>query len=312
MFDLIVIGHLLKEKVVFPDGRELGPVLGSPAAYSSCAVARLGLKVGLVSRAGRDMPEELLSVFSEVGVDTRGLKMGETTTSNRLIYQESGDKRLEFLTKAADISFQAIPEEYLNASFFLIAPVDYEVPESLLQSLHRKGKRLSMELSGFGGASSSEDGRIPRDERIDYLRRITPCFEIIKAGQEDCQCLFGDACPEEITGKFLSWGAKAVAITLKEKGAVLSDPYGLFRVPSLPTEAVDTTGAGDAWHAGFLAEYIKGKSLKESAEFANAVASLVIAKSGGVVGERFPTYQEAVDFIRQTWRTLSSSRQVSA
>ncbi len=39
-FDLVVIGHLLKEKIIFPDRRETGPVLGSPCAYISAASAR--------------------------------------------------------------------------------------------------------------------------------------------------------------------------------------------------------------------------------------------------------------------------------
>jgi len=74
--DVVVIGHLLKEKIIFPDGKKMGPVLGSPAAYSSVASARLGLKTGLVTRIGRDMPEELLKVFKETGVDTEGIKAG--------------------------------------------------------------------------------------------------------------------------------------------------------------------------------------------------------------------------------------------
>jgi len=84
-FDLIVVGHLLKEKIAFSDGRKMGPVLGSPAAYTSIASAKLGLKVGLVTNIGKDMPEELLKVFKESGVDTEGIRIGDNTTTNLLI-----------------------------------------------------------------------------------------------------------------------------------------------------------------------------------------------------------------------------------
>ena len=93
-FDLIVIGHLLKEKIIFSDGKEIGPVLGGPVAYASVAAAKLGLKTGIVTKIGRDMPVELLKVFAEAGVDTEGMKIDEDTTTNLLIYEKSGRKRL--------------------------------------------------------------------------------------------------------------------------------------------------------------------------------------------------------------------------
>ena len=96
--DLVVIGHLLKEKIIFPDGREIGPVLGSPAAYASVASAKLGLKTGLVTKIGEDMPEELLEVFKKTGVDIDGMRVGKNSTANLLIYKDSEEKRLKFLS----------------------------------------------------------------------------------------------------------------------------------------------------------------------------------------------------------------------
>ena len=141
--DLVVIGHLLKEKIIFPDGREIGPVLGSPAAYASVASAKLGLKVGLVTKIGKDMPEELLKVFKEVGVDTQGMRIGDNTTTNLLIYKKSGEKKLEFLKKADDISFDDIPENYLNAGFFLICPINYEIDRELIVKLSERQKIIT-------------------------------------------------------------------------------------------------------------------------------------------------------------------------
>ncbi|MCD6220357.1 carbohydrate kinase family protein, partial [Candidatus Calescamantes bacterium] len=89
--DLVVIGHLLKEKIIFADGRKIGPVLGSPAAYISVSAAKLGLKVGLITNIGKDMPEEFLKIFKEAGVDTQGIRIGDNTTTNLLIYEKSGE-----------------------------------------------------------------------------------------------------------------------------------------------------------------------------------------------------------------------------
>ncbi|MDD5600494.1 MAG: carbohydrate kinase family protein, partial [Actinomycetota bacterium] len=64
MVDIAVLGHILKEKIIFPD-REIYPVLGSPVAYSSVCMASLGVDVGIVTKIGKDFPEELLKVFNE-------------------------------------------------------------------------------------------------------------------------------------------------------------------------------------------------------------------------------------------------------
>jgi sugar/nucleoside kinase (ribokinase family) len=310
--DLVIIGHLVKEKIIFSDGKEMGPVLGSPVAYASVAAARIGLKVGIVTRIGEDLPIEFLNVFKEVGVDTEGIRIGENTTTNLLIYEKYGKKRLEFLKKANDILFEDIPGEYLNAPFFLIAPVDYEVPENTIKFLHEKGRRLSMELGGFGGASSAKDSRIPQEEKIDFLKKITQYFDIVKGGEEDCVCLFGDVDVQKIAKQFIEWGAKISIITLGEKGALVMSEEELFQVPSFHTKVVDCTGAGDVWHAGFLAEYISENKnaklkmqnseevIKKSAIFASSLSSILIKKSGGVKRGRFPTYREVIELIRST------------
>lgn len=303
MYDIVVIGHLLKEKIVFADGREAGPLLGGPASYSAVAAGRLGLKVGLVTKIGTDMPEGLLKVFKDTGIDTEGMSIGKNTTTNRLIYDKTGNKKLEFLNSAEEILLEDIPEMYLDTRFFLIAPVNYEVPENLLSGLYGRGKKLSMELSGFGGASS-RTGRT-KEEKVRMLAGISRYFEVVKGGREDYERIFGGSMEiEKSAGKFIGWGAKISATTLGESGSIVTTKEGCVRISPVPAKVVDATGAGDVWHAGFLSACLENgqsmKALKENAAFASAVASLVIEKTGGVVKERFPDYEEVLHFIRLT------------
>ncbi len=300
--DLVVIGHLLKEKIVFSGGRETGPVLGGPCAYTSVAAARLGIKTGIVTRIGEDMPEDLLKVFPEVGIDIEGVRIDKTTTTNLLIYEKSGRKRLEFLKKASDILFDDIPSSYFSAKFFLLCPIDYEVPVSLIKSLRQRGKKLLMELGGYGGASSTKDGRVPDEKRLDFLEEITPYFDIVKGGREDCQCLFGKDSldEEEIAERFIEWGAKVSIITLGKEGAIaIGRNSSTYRIPSYSAEVIDITGAGDVFHAGFLAEYLKSSDIERAVQFAQAASSLVIEKTGGVTVLRMP---EEIDVLERMER----------
>ena len=288
-FDLVVIGHILKERIVFPDGKEIGPLLGGPAAYGSVAAARLGLKTGIVTKAGKDMPKELIGILEEAGVDMRGLKVGDKTTANRLIYDRAGRKRLEFLSKADDILPEDIPAEYLNAACFLIAPVNYEVGEALLKYLGKRKKMMSAELSGFGGASSGKNSAKSPEGKIAYLRKIMPCFKIVKAGREDCNRIFGRDCvSEEILSLFIEWGCKIAVITLGSDGVVGCRKDGKpFRYKALPCVVRDLTGAGDVFHAGFIAEYMRSSSLENALITGMAASASIIQKTGGVSMDRF-------------------------
>ena len=158
-----------------------------------------------------------------------------------------------------------------------------------------------MELSGFGGASSGKDGRIPKEKRLDFLKEIIPYFEIIKGGREDCQCLFGtDALNEkEIAGKFIDWGAKVSVITIGEEGALVVSGDKSYQFPIFPAKVVDCTGAGDVFHAGFLTEYLNSGDLQKSARFALATASLIIERTGGVVLSRMPVREEVLERMRK-------------
>ncbi len=297
MYDVVVLGHVLKERIVFADGKEAGPLLGGPASYSASAAGSLGLKVGLVTKIGTDMSECLLKVFEETGVDTMGVMVGENTTTNRLVYDKEGGKKLEFLSRAEDILFEDIPQAYLNSRFFLVAAVNYEVSETLLSRLYGKGRRLSMELSGFGGASS-QTGRT-KEERVRILSRIARYFEIVKGGREDYERIFDESADiEESAGKFIGWGAKVSVTTMGEAGSIITTRDDCIRVEPVPARFADATGAGDVWHAGFLSEYLKSGDIIKAGQFASAVASLVIEKTGGVVKERFPSHEQVKQRIK--------------
>ncbi|MDD2709155.1 MAG: carbohydrate kinase family protein [Verrucomicrobiae bacterium] len=311
--NLVVIGHLLKERIVFPDKKEIGPILGSPAAYGSVAAACLGMKTGLITRIGKDMPEKLVDILRQAGVDTAGIRVGEKTTSNLLIYESQERKRLEFLQRAEDLVAGDVPESYLGAEMFLIAPINDEIDRSLVADLRRRNKAMSVELSGFGGASTSKECRMSREERLGRLKELAGQVKIIKGGEEDFKCLFGEGVDvEQKARQFLGWGAEICLVTLGSKGALVAaqgdaaregfpgcgGELRVERVAPFHVKAIDCTGAGDVWHAGFLHEYLKTKNLKRAASFACALSSILIERTGGVVCERFPSAAQVYERMK--------------
>lgn len=76
-------------------------------------------------------------------------------------------------------------------------------------------------------------------------------------------------------------GAKNIIITLGEKGALILDSKGEFKhVPSFKVDAVDTTGAGDAFNGAFALALAEGKDIYSATVFANATAALSVTRIG--------------------------------
>ncbi len=206
--ELVVIGHIINETIQYPD-RTITPVLGSPAAYSSVIASRLGIKTGLVTKIGKDWPDKLLQAIKDAGVDMRGVKVGDRSTRNLLIYDASGNKKVRYLDKASFIYVLDIPEEYLKAKIIYICPMDYEVPLETIREFSNLGKTLAVDLMGYGGATSSTHPDKKEQESHRALKELIKHFHMVRASIEDCQYFFGtkEGMEEDIAHLFTEWGA---------------------------------------------------------------------------------------------------------
>lgn len=289
--EIIVVGHILNEKIVFPD-RVIAPVLGSPAAYSSVCMASLGVKVGVVTKIGRDFPQSLLRVFDECDVLQDGIHFGRTSTNNELIYDERGYKTLRFLTRAEDLRMGDIPEAFLGAQLIYVCPMDHEVDQEAVRELSTLGKLMAVDLGGYGGGTTAIH---PTEKTGDEVKALCPSFTIVKASIEDCAHIFGAKPGDErqTAGMIINWGTRICVITLGERGSFVMTRDRQQYVPPFPiANLVDQTGAGDCYSAGYLAHFLWTEDPFASAVYATAATSYVIERTGGVIARRMPSAQE--------------------
>jgi sugar/nucleoside kinase (ribokinase family) len=85
-------------------------------------------------------------------------------------------------------------------------------------------------------------------------------------------------------------GARRVVLKLGKDGCLAVNAAGTFRVPSVATEIVDTTGAGDCFDAGFITGLANGLDDTAAAKVGAAAAAACIRHVGGAVG--IPKYSE--------------------
>jgi 2-dehydro-3-deoxygluconokinase len=100
----------------------------------------------------------------------------------------------------------------------------------------------------------------------------------------DEAALFGDASPAHTVVRWRDWGAEQVIVKLGAQGCLVCDASGTAAVPAIKVDTViDTTGAGDAFNAGFLAARRAGQNLTQAAQTANRVAAIVIQHRGAIM-----------------------------
>ena len=294
--DLVTVGHVLCETIVFADGRRDGPVLGSPAAYSATVAARLGVRTGIVTKVGEDAPSGLLQPLKDADVDLRGIDFGSAvTTTNQLIYSPDGTKELKYLKQAGAITPGDIPHEFRQAPAFHICPLDYEVPLDTVLWIRKLDRITSVDLGGYGGAHVCRATAAQKKFSLNDLRTLISCFDIVKASDEDARLVFADdrLREEEVAQRFVDWGARIGIVTMGSRGSLVFTREERYCVPPIAGHVIDVTGGGDSYIAGFLAEYLRTINPWQSSIFASAVALCVIEKTGGVSASRMPSDEEA-------------------
>ena len=132
------------------------------------------------------------------------------------------------------------------------------------------------------------------------IKTIAQSVDVVKASIEDCRHILPHhLTPEQLARTFVEWGAQVGIVTTGKDGALAVEGDKVHVIASFPSEVVDVTGAGDAFSAGFLVDYLRHGNVEQATRFGCATASLVIKDSGGVRVARMPSI-EMVDEQIQT------------
>ncbi len=270
MVELVVLGHVSIDTIVFPEGRRIDMPGGAAAAVATSA-SLAGAKVGLVTKIGEDFPREWLEKLSQY-VDIRGVHVLPGKTIHIwVIYREDGSVESPVeLGVAENMGKTPIPEEYMGAELFHIAPIP---PKEQLKAMKRlERKRISLD---FNPTYYDDYRRKPA-----LVRELVSRSEIIFPNEREAKLITGLNEVKKSAEELYSWGADLVVITRGEKGVLVYDG-DLYEFPALPVEGeIDPTGAGDAFAGGFLAGLVKGKRLDDCVKLGLTRAREVLKKKG--------------------------------
>jgi ribokinase len=257
---------------------------GGSAANTTVGLARLGCKVGYIGKVGCDREGDLLSQdFRKEGVDVNGLIYAEQGKSGAVLgfVDKKGARALYINSGVNDtITLNEVNIRYASRAQFLhltsfVGEKPFQTQKKLLGDIPN-----SVKVSFDPGALYA---------RRDYtaLEPILRRTYVLMPNALELRLMTGkiDYCQgaDLMVGK----GVKIVAVKLGADGCYVTDGCERHRIKPFKVQVLDTTGAGDAFCAGFLYGLINEKSLEECGKLGNFVASRCVMQMGARAGLPF-------------------------
>jgi sugar/nucleoside kinase (ribokinase family) len=270
--------------------------LGSSSAITAVRLAALGTKLDFAGIGGNDdFGRFMLHELKNAGIGTKHVETVDISTGVTVALSYEKDRALLTYpgTIAAytghNISVQILSEyQHIHVGgFYLQHNLQPELPR-IFQMAHEAGLSTSLDV---GWDSLEQWGANP------YLEASLAQTDYFFPNEFEAEALSaGDL--ENLARKT----AKLLLVKRGSEGAAAYNHQGkIAEVPALAVQVIDTTGAGDAFNAGFIyAHRVEEKSLKESLLFAAACGSQAVTQLGGATGA--PTAEEIWRLIEQVQR----------
>lgn len=298
--DVITIGEAMAMFVATQTGdlAEVEPFIKRVAGAElnvATGLARLGLKVGWVSRVGNDsFGRFVLNSLKKEGIDAQGVTLDERYATGFQLKSkvENGtDPIVEYFRKGSAASHLSV-EDYNDAYFSsarhlhlsgvaaALSPSAYELLAHTARTMKAQGKTLSFDPNLRPVLWKSEA------EMVEKLNRLAFQADWVLPGLKEGMILTGQQTPEGIADFYLRHGVKAVVLKTGADGAWYKTADGEKGsvAPVKVDNVVDTVGAGDGFAVGVISALLEGRTLHQAVTRGNKIGALAIQVQGDSEG----------------------------
>jgi sugar/nucleoside kinase (ribokinase family) len=254
--DYLVIGHITRDLI--PDGSQMG----GTASYAALTAHALGLRVGVVTSWGEELP---LNKMADIAIINQ-LAQKSTTFEN--IYTPNG--RYQIIHSIAHpLNERSIPESWFATPIVHLGPVAQEVSSSLTQ--YFPNSLIGVTPQGWL-RTWDESGRVhPKD-----WEQASEVLAVSGAAILSVE----DVTEDEDTIEKMASSCQVFVVTEGYFGARVYWHGDVRRMHAPKVVEVDSTGAGDIFAAAFFTQYHKTSDPWESARFANVLAAQSVTRTG--------------------------------
>jgi sugar/nucleoside kinase (ribokinase family) len=257
---------------------------GGNGGNTSRALAILGTPVRILGAVADDEPGRfLVQQLRIAGVDTNYLeRVIPPTSATAGLVRSSGERKFFHCMGASREAFaDAIsfsPAMCEGMTHFHFASM------FVLPQLRARGSATLIAAEAAGLTTSFDTNWDPQNGWMGSLRPCLPHIGTLFMNQDEGRMITGSDEPKKMAQCILQHGTETLAIKLGARGCAIYNGDREVVCPAFEVHAVDSTGAGDCFAAGYLTAVLGGASLAEAGRFANAVAAMSVEKLGAVNG----------------------------
>jgi sugar/nucleoside kinase (ribokinase family) len=278
-----LVDSVTLEKILSKTSAKQMLVPGGSSANTIIGLAELGMDTAFLGKIGNDKQGRFYKErYQAIGGDITRFKVNEKVPTGRclsLITPDSERTMRTDLGAAATMVMEEITAmdfddiTHLHAEGYMLFNKDLMI--HVLQLAKKNSCTVSLDLSSFGVVNASM-GILP-----DILGKYV---DIVFANEDEAKAFCGEDDPEKAV-KAMAEYSQAVAVKLGKKGSIIRCRRNTVRVNADVVDAVDTTGAGDLWQAGFLYGFLRGMPIELCGKFGSVLGSEVVKVVGASIPE---------------------------
>lgn len=259
---------------------------GGQVATTMAACASLGLRAAYAGTVGADNDGRLVrDTLIARGVDVVHLHTiaGAITRWASVLVDAASGERVVMWNRDASLTLSEDQVDAIDVNAARLVHVDdSDIDASIRLGLAaRKAGRLVTTDIDAQGAWEVRDAQV---------RQLLTIATHLILSEDALAQLSGESDPERGLRSLRRQCGGVLSVTLGSRGAMALDADRIVMAPAFSVTAVDTTGAGDVFRAGFIAALLAGRSLEHTLRFANASAALSCTRVGAIGG--VPTLKE--------------------
>ena len=274
------IGEITLDDTVLETGEVMRGQIGGGAVYSALGIRLWGHTVGINAVVGQDFPDEVLKTLKSQGVSTDGIRRFEGWSLRLWLLHEENNKKQQLpkLQSAnlyeLDQARCAPPESYHAARGFHLAPATTEGQMRSCEYVRQKCPDALISLdtlvAPFINLDPYQDGAI-----FNGIHIFSPSIA-------EVEILFPGKSVDEVIQWVSGFGVRWIAIKMDTRGSIVCDAVKSerYHIPIYPVNTVDSTGAGDAFSAGFLEGIVETGSVLEAGMRGTVSASFAVQHWG--------------------------------
>lgn len=260
--------------------KEVVVTTGGGATNAAVCFERMGLQSALVSCLGRDSWGRMVKEqLEQEGVSPLYIQTHKTekTSSSVALVGDDGDRTILVHRGASNhISWRNVDWDRLDGKWAYISSLGGDF--NLIERILRWAKQKQIKIAFNPGGSELKENR--------KLWSILPQIEVLLVNKQEALQLTGDT--ELKKSWFYECGSQIVVVTNGKNGADVFTSHGkYYHQEVIKTDAVEVTGAGDAFGSGFVSGIINGLTISQALKLAAYNSASVVEHIGPKTGILF-------------------------